>query len=328
MSFIELKNKYNTEVILCTIGASIVDIKTSDNLGNVSSIITTPKNRKDFPNATSYFGKTIGRTGGRISNSKFILNDREYTIPSNDPNGLHGGIDSLSYKEFSYKIREDDDAYICEFSIESPHLESGYPGNLSLDVIYKLYKNENKLTINYLATSDMDTLLNLSNHAYFNLNAESGNNILEHTLYINSSKMESIKNAIPSEIVTCNELYSFKNPHQIKDYLFDESIINNTNGYDHPYIFDSNSNEQIVLFDNVTKRKLTVSTSYPAVVVYTCNYIEDIVMNNNRKQKQYDSICLECMYLPNSINSDFIDDKKDILRKDKVYNEYISFKFN
>ena len=328
MNYIELENEFKTKVILSTFGASIVDIKTLDYMGNLGSIVTVPINQKEFENATSYFGKTIGRTGGRISNSKFVLNGKEYFIKSNDPNGLHGGTDGLSYKDFNYILSEDDDAYICTFSYYSPDLEAGYPGNLTLKVIYKLFKKENKLSINYVASCDKDTLLNLSNHAYFNLNAESGNNVLDHYLYINASKMEEIKNALPNKIVECEKIYSFKNSHKIKDFLFDEKIINNTNGYDNPYIFDSFCDNQIELYDDVTKRKLTVSTSYPAVVVYTCNYPEGLLMNNHRKQKAYDAVCLECMFLPNSINSDFLSDKKDILRKDNYYNETITFKFN
>ncbi|MGM9969420.1 MAG: hypothetical protein ACI35S_03385 [Anaeroplasma sp.] len=328
MEFIELTNNFKTKIILCTVGASIYDIKTADSKGKIGSILITPKNKNEFATTTSYLGKTIGRTGGRISDSKFILNNETYYIPSNDPNGLHGGIDGLSYKEFTYKLDEDFDSYICDFYYFSPDMESGYPGNLSLHVIYKLYKHENKLEINYRGKSDKDTLLNLSNHAYFNLNAESGNNILEHTLYINSSKMEEISNSLPKGIVDCNKKYSFKIAHKIKDFIFDDEIINNTNGYDHPYIFDNQSNNQIILYDEASNKKLIVNTTYPAVVVYTSNYPEDLIMNNNRKWKMYDSICLECMYLPNSINSKFIDKKKDILKKDLLYNETITFIFN
>lgn len=327
MAFITLKNKFKTEVTLCSIGASIYDIKTKDYKGEVSSIVITPQDKDKFISSTSYFGKTIGRTAGRIKKGEFSLNGEKYIIPSSDPNGLHGGDNGLSFKDFSYDLLETKNFYLCEFDLKVNDLEDGYPGNLNLQIIYKLYKNENKLEINYKGISDKDTLLNLSNHTYFNLNALSGNSILDHTLYINSSKMAKINNMIPESIVDLNKIYSFKFPHKIGDYLFDDEIIKTANGYDFPYLFDKVEGENIVLFDNVTKKRLKIYTTYPCVVVYTCNYPENTIMNNNRKEKAYDAVCLECSFLPNSINSNFIDDKKDILKKDTLYDQKIIYKF-
>ena len=329
ITFIELHNKFHTFVTLCNVGASIYDIKTIDIDKNLESILYTTNKENDFPFDNSYFGKTIGRTGGRISDSKFKLNGVEYIIKSNDPNGLHGGIDGLSFKEFQYDKYEDKDYYQVNFSYLSKDMESGYPGNLILNVVYRLYKNENKLTINYNAISDQDTLLNLSNHSYFNLSGNSKSNILNHELYINSSKMERIENLIPKEIVECDYIYSFKNMHKIGDYLMHDEIINNTNGYDFPYIFDKCSIDEcnIILKDNKSKRVLKMKTTYPVVVMYTCNYHGNEIMNNKKEMDSYYAVCLECMYHPNTINSDFIDDKKDVLKKNKKYNETIELYF-
>ena len=328
-NFIELTNKFNTKVILCDIGASIYDIKTLDKDNNLESIVYTTKNRGDFENEKSYLGKTIGRTGGRISNSKFILNNVEYHIPSSDPNGLHGGNDGLSYKHFLYTVSDEKCYTEVVFSYYSKDMESGYPGNLTLNVIYRLYKNINKLTLTYEGRSSKDTLLNLSNHTYFNLSGDAKSNILSHNLYINSSKMERIEKLIPKEIVDCNELYSFKHEHKIGDYIKNKEIIDNTNGYDFPYIFDS-SNEydyKIRLYDPVSKRVLKLNTTYPAVVVYTCNYVSHDLMNNDEYMMQYYAICLEAMFHPNSINSKFLIKKNDILEKGKLYNQTIEYLF-
>ena len=327
--FVVLNNKFGTEVTLCSIGASIYDIKTKDKNGVLGSILYTPKNMADFPYDNSYFGKTIGRTGGRISRSRFILDNEEYEIPSNDPNGLHGGSDGLSFKSFDYVENNTDEYSEIIFSYLSPDMESGYPGNLKLNVIYRLYKLENKLTLRYEAKADKKTILNLSNHAYFNLSGDAKNNVLNHDLYIGASKMEKIVNLIPSEIVDCDEIYSFKNKHKIGKYLMDEEIINNTNGYDYPYIFDScNKNiDNIILEDEESRRRLKVRTSYPVVVVYTCNYVGDETMNNNKIAEAYNAVCLECMYHPNTINSKFLTDKKDILDKDDTYDEMIEYYF-
>ena len=274
-------------------------------------------------------GKTIGRTGGRISDSRFTLNGKEYIINSNDPNGLHGGIDGVSYKEFDYVKAETNDYYEVLFSYYSNNLESGYPGDLILKVIYRLYKEVNKLTINYDAIASEDTLLNLSNHSYFNLSGNAKDNILNHELYINASKMERVEKLIPREIVDCDKIYSFKNMHKVGDYLMNKEIINNTNGYDFPYIFDKTDNNKynIILKESNSKRKMEIKTSYPVVVLYTCNYVGNEIMNNNKKMEPYYAICLECMFHPNAINSDFLKEKKDILLKDKKYDENIELYF-
>ena len=323
VSFIELENNLGTTVTLCNIGASIYDIKTKDCDNKNESILYTTANMNDFPNNTSYLGKTIGRTGGRIKNGEFELNGVKYKIPSTDPNGLHGGTEGLSFKPFIYKKSKLKDYTEVTFFYESKNMESGYPGNLELEVIYRLYNDENKLSINYKGTTDEDTLLNLSNHAYFNLSGNAKNDILNHELYINSTKMELLENMIPAKIVEEKDIYSFKKPHLIGDYINDDEIVKAANGYDFPYIFDDNKDYSVVLKDKESKRVLKIKTTYPAVVVYTCNYTDDSTMNNNQVMTKNYAVCLECMYAPNSINSDFIKDKKDILPKYKEISESI-----
>ncbi len=329
VSFIEMKNKFKTIVTLSNVGASIYDIKTLDKDNKLESIIYTTKKEDDFITERSYLGKTIGRTGGRISNSKFMLDGKEYIIKSNDPNGLHGGIDGVSYKEFEYVKAETEDYYEVLFSYYSNDLESGYPGDLILKVIYRLYKQFNKLTITYDAIASQNTLLNLSNHSYFNLSGNAKDNILNHKLYINASKMERIEKLIPREIVDCDKIYSFKTMHRVGDYLMDKEIINNTNGYDFPYIFDEidKNKYNVILKDDKSKRVMKIKTSYPVVVVYTCNYVGNEIMNNDKKMEPYYAICLECMYHPNTINSSFLKEKKDVLIKNKKYNESIELHF-
>lgn len=327
VSFIELENNLGTIVTLCNIGASIYDIKTKGCNNLNESILYTTANMNDFPNNTSYLGKTIGRTGGRIKNGEFELNGVKYKIPSNDPNGLHGGTEGLSFKPFIYKKSKLKDYTEVIFFYESKNMESGYPGNLELEVIYRLYNEENKLTINYKGTTDKDTLLNLSNHAYFNLSGNAKTDILGHELYINSSKMELLEDMIPAKIVEEKEIYSFKKPHLIGDYINDAEIVNAANGYDFPYIFDDNKDFNVVLKDKTSKRVLKIKTTYPTVVVYTCNYTDDSIMNNNKVMTKNYAVCLECMYHPNTINSDFLKEKKDILRKDSTYNETIELYF-
>ena len=327
--FIKIKNKFDTVVTLCNVGASIYDIQTVDKFKRCESILYTTKEGNSFVTERSYLGKTIGRTGGRISNSIFTLNGKDYQIPSNDPNGLHGGLGGISYVEYKFKQSENNEYSEVIFTYLSTSLESKYPGDLKINVIYRLYKEINKLTVNYEATTTEDTLVNISNHSYFNLSGNAKDNILNHYLFINSSKMERVEELIPREIVDCKKIYSFKESHKIGDYLMDKEIIDNTNGYDFPYIFDKLSKDiyNVILKDEKSGRVLKIKTSYPTVVVYTCNYVGEEIMNNNKKMEPYYAVCLECMFHPNTINSEFLNEKLDILRKNDKYNEMIEYYF-
>lgn len=329
IEFITIKNKFNTEVTLSTLGASIYDIKTLDKDNKLESIIYTTKDKKDFITERSCLGKTIGRTGGRISNSTFTLNGIKYNIPSYDKNGLHGGKDGVGYKEFEYKKSEASEYFEVEFKYLSKDMESGYPGNLDLRVIYRLYKEINKLSLIYKGISDKDTLLNLSNHSYFNLSGNAKRDIMDHELYINASQMEEIKELLPRRIVDCKDIYSFKKKHKIGKFIFDPEIKNNTNGYDFPYIFDDANKEifNVVLKDSTSGRSLSIKTTYPTVVIYTCNFTGREIMNNDKVMTPYYAVCLECMYHPNTINSDFLEEKKDILPKGVEYNNMIEYYF-
>lgn len=329
MEFFTLRNIYNTEVTLSNIGASIYDIRTVDQNDKLESILLTTKDKDDFNKETSFLGKTIGRTGGRISDSQFILNDKKYIINSKDPNGLHGGVDTLGYKEFDYEEISGNDYIGIRFSYYSKDMESGYPGNCDIVVEYKLYNKANKLVIGYIAKSDKDTLMNLSNHAYFNLSGNCKDKIFEHELFINSTNYVEIKNALPVGINKVDEIYDFKNKHNVGKYLFDKEIIDNTNGYDFPYLLDDVGIEHkgASLVDPKSKRRLDIYTTYPCVVLYTCNYIDNKIGNNGKVMEPYSAVCLECMYVPNSINNSFIDEKKDILRANHTYNEAIELCF-
>ena len=271
--FIKIKNKFDTVVTLCNVGASIYDIQTVDKFKRCESILYTTKEGNSFVTERSYLGKTIGRTGGRISNSIFTLNGKDYQIPSNDPNGLHGGLGGISYVEYKFKQSENNEYSEVIFTYLSTSLESKYPGDLKINVIYRLYKEINKLTVNYEATTTEDTLVNISNHSYFNLSGNAKDNILNHYLFINSSKMERVEELIPREIVDCKKIYSFKESHKIGDYLMDKEIIDNTNGYDFPYIFDKVSKDidELVEIAKTYDKMATVKKMKEIVPEYKSN---------------------------------------------------------
>lgn len=332
MEFLTIKNELGMKVTVCDVGAGLYDIVVPDRNGNLESVLVKPYNKKQYCYATSYFGKPCGRTAGRISGGVFQLDGKEYQIKKDESeeNALHGGIDGISYKTFNYEMRNTPEAIEVIYSYLSKDMESGYPGNLNIIITYSLAKKENQLAITFNCETDKTTLCNLTNHAYFNLSGNVRRNILNHELFINSSNYGYINShSIPEKIIPVTKEFDFQKPHPIGDFILEKSVVENTNGYDHPFILNEENPEivQVSLYDPESGRKLEISSTYEAVVAYSCNYPEKVILSNGNQLKKNDAICLELQHFPNTINSYFLKNKKDILSPNKQYLQRILFNF-
>jgi aldose 1-epimerase len=270
-----------------------------------------------------YFGCTIGRVANRISEGRFRLNQREYILPINSPpHHLHGGISGFDKKEFNCKAIGD--ALICSYF--SPHLEEGYPGNLQLTLTYTLI--DNRLIIETLGQCDQDSLLNVSNHPYFNLDADK-KSIADHHLMISSDRV------YPIDETGC----TFNQPFDVKltpfDFNMEKPIVECLNS-DHPQIihakgldhhFETNGHG-LRLAARLSNGDLClqVYTDKPGVHVYTGNYLngEDIGFQNIPYDK-HSGICFETQYVPNSINFD--EKIAPIVRSNEVQRHQTIFEF-
>ncbi len=170
----------------------------------------------------------------------------------------------------------------------------------------------------------------MTNHVYFNLSGDLKDNVKNQKLQLLCNKYTNLNNELITESIDdVNEVFDFRNPHEIGKYIYDESIQNHTAlGYDHCWIKENINEDKIaVLADDISGRRLMVSTSYPAIVCYAGCYPKEFLFNENKVNiEQYHSICLECQYIPNGINMDNVD--KAILRKDEEYNHYIKYSFD
>ena len=202
-------------------------------------------------------------------------------------------------------------------------------------IISKFYRKKeinsnNEFTIYFNAASTKDTIVNLTNHVYFNLSGNGKNTILDHKLQLNCDTYTKLNNElITTSIDKVNKVMDFTKLHKISKYINDESLQNHKAlGYDHCFIKQDIQNSTIaILKDEKSKRNLTIKTSYPSIVVYTCNYPSSFDFNRNRfKISKHHAICLECQFIPNGINMDNVN--KAILKKDEVYNHYINYKFD
>lgn len=329
VTFITLDNELGLTLVLCTLGASIYDIELIDNHNHKESIVLTPSNLTTFYNNTGYYGKSIGRFSGRIDKARCKINDVTYNLDVNwnNTNSLHGEENGIAFANFDYEIKEENDFVdvIFRFVEKENHL----PGDISYEISYRVSKTQLDFTNFFKATTNKDTLVNLTNHSYFNLSGNGKRTILDHNLQLNCDKYTRLNNEmITISVDKVNKVMDFQKAHKINKYIEDDSLINHQAfGYDHCFIKkDLNEKEIAILEDKKSHRKLILSTSYPTVVCYSLNYPLDVdFLPTNFKASKYHAITLECQYIPNGINMENQD--KAILRKGEVYNEYVNYHF-
>lgn len=330
VSFISLKNNSGLEVKLCTFGASFYDLKVLDKFGNIESVLLTPSDLNDFYYSTGYYGKCVGRYSGRIDKGVCSINDKEYKLDINwnDVNSLHGGFKGISFVNFDYEINESTDWVDVVFTYTE--LASKLPGDVTYKFTYRIMNNVNEIKLSFEALSTEDTIVNLTNHAYFNLSGNARRTVMDHQMQFLCDKYTRLNNElITISVDEVNEVMDFRKMHPVGQFINDESLQNHTaKGYDHCFLKEDVKNPLVaVLFDELTGRKLSVYTSYPAVVCYAGCYPNPFDFNEDRiKILKHHSVCLECQYVPNGINMNDVD--KAILRKGEKYNHYITYKFD
>lgn len=316
-------------VKLCDLGASIRDV-----IFHNKHMVTTPKTFEDFITNGSYYGRTIGRTAGRIANGRFTLNKQTYQLKLNADNmhNMHGGLDGLAFKRWDYNVDEEVDRIKVRFTYFMPSMDDGFPGGLNVKVTYTIYNN--KIRIDYFGNTTADTLLNLSNHTYFNISGNISHDVLNQVLQINASKYgrsdytKLIDSIIP---ITPGSAFDFTKPRRIGERINDKKVYENTCGYDHCYVLDNKGLEYkaAILEDKEANTKLTVYTTYPALVIYTCNFTDELIgLGKDEPIMPRDAICFEAQFVPNAINMSKIKpDEMGILRKKDEYKETIIYQF-
>lgn len=299
---IEVNNHKGLKLVLSNIGASIRNIYLFDELMTLS-----PKNDLDFIKNDGFFGKTVGRTCGRIKNATYTLNGKKANLDINDfgKNNLHSGFNALHSKVFSYEINENKDSLDIRFKTNSPDGENGHVGECNIDVLYRIYNDLNTFELVYFVKAIDDVYVDLTNHVYLNLSGNFKSDILNEKLYIAASKYGRLnKENIQVAVDNVNKLYSFKHRHKVGKYVNDSVVLSNQNGYDNPYYVDSITLDkpQAILLDKKSKIRLNLYTTYPIVHLYTNNYPTNYEICGDIKDRKYQALCLECEYYPNGIN--------------------------
>ena len=309
-------------VMLSNLGCQVMSVGMKGADGEYEDVILCPKDPEHPEKDGSYMGSVIGRVCNRIGGGRFTLNGREYTLSKNNgTNHLHGGVKGFSCRLFDFRIEDDG----IVFSYDSPDMEEGYPGNLHVDIKYVL--EGSTLGIIYSGSCDKDTILNLTNHMYFNLSGE--DSILGHGLMIRSDCFMPVDDEclVTGEFVQSKgTVFDFNEPKVIAECMdMDDPQIRIAHGYDHAFLLSSRS-DQIVLTDNDSSRRLVISTDMPFVHVYTGNYLsQGAAGEDGSHYKDYEGIALETELCPNSINIE--KDPAVILRKGETYHSETYYSF-
>ncbi|NQD71662.1 galactose mutarotase [Sphingobacterium shayense] len=327
---IVLKNRSGMQVAFTDYGARIVSILVPDKNGELRDVILGFGSIGEYLDAKEKFhGATIGRFANRIANGKFSLNDQFYTLPQNNgTNCLHGGLsgfhDKVWDRQVSFKKKVD-------FYLSSPDGDEGFPGNLRVNVSFEL-NEDNEILIKYRAICDKDTILNLTNHAYFNLNGEGNGDVLNHQLTIPSTHFIPInENQIPlgQEAPVEETPFDFRNTKSIGKHINNDDVqLAYGNGYDHTFV-NSQPFTQVAAsaYSPESGIRLEVKTTEPGIQLYTGNFLSE--KDKGKSGENYGprgAFCLETQHYPNSPNEPRF--PSVVLKADTSFTSQTSFRFS
>ena len=279
------------------LGATVTHLFVPDKNGKSVDVVLGYDTVQEYEENDGYLGATIGRVGNRIRKGKFILNGENYTLAvNNGPNHLHGGL--KGFDKAVWKADEKENSIV--FSHFSPDGDEGYPGNLSVTVTVTL--EENGISLDYAAETDKDTVINLTNHSYFNLNGKG--DVLEHTLKLNADKF----NVGDSDCLPTGEIASVFGT--VMDFTKEKTIgfgidssepcVKLSGGYDSNFILSGSP--AAVLKSEESGIEMTVLTTEPGVQVYSANFLTPRKGKNGAKYTYRNALCLETQHFPDSIH--------------------------
>lgn len=339
MRTIDLTNANGMRVRVLEHGCTIVGIEVPDRDGRMADVALGFSDAAEYRRRHPYFGCVVGRYGNRIAGGRFSLDGRDYQLATNNAPGgrpchLHGGEVGFDQRFWSLERNEGGTGSELQLRRVSLAGEEGYPGNLSVGVLYRLTA-DNALEIEYEATTDASTPVNLTNHSYFNLSGEgSGETILDHELKLFAS------NFLPTDagMIPTGEFrqvagtpFDFLRPHTIGGRIGEpDPQLLGAGGYDHNWVLDSGGGSLALaaeVYDPLSGRVLQAFTTEPGVQVYTGNLLDgSCVGKSGRAYNRHGGFCLETQHFPDSPNQPAF--PSTILRPGKVYRSKTVYRFS
>jgi aldose 1-epimerase len=302
-----LANDKGTSVKFLSYGGIITQIQVPDRSGRIGNVVLGFKTLAEYESKSPYFGAIVGRYANRIAGGKFSLDGTNYTLAlNNGANALHGGKKGFDKVVWTVKPLEGASA---ELTYTSPDGEEGYPGNLKVRVVYN-WTNENELKVEYEATTDKPTIINLTSHSYFNLSGDGAGSIENHILSVNADKFTPVDaGGIPTGEVksVAGTPFDFRvaKPIGARIGSNDPQMVNGR-GYDHNFLVNQTGGAvtlDATLYDPASGRVMDISSDQPGLQFYTGNFLDGTTYGAAGKQyRQGDGLCLETQHMPDSPN--------------------------
>lgn len=331
VSIFTLTNKNGNSIKLTNYGAAISEIMVPDKTGAKANVTFGFETLEQYIKGELYFGKVVGQYANRIAKGKFSIDDTEYSLEINNaPNSLHGTDKGWHSRVWDVEILKDAQYPSVKFTYNKQDMEQGFPGNVVASVIYT-WTDNNELRLDYHATTDKKTIINMTNHAYFNLGGTGSGNILDHEVVINASKFTPVDSTlIPTgemRAVT-NTPFDFLTTHKVGERInenYDQLIIGK--GYDHNFILDGNTEVAASAYHSPSGRFMEVITDQPGIQFYTGNFLDGSQVGRGNVQYNFrDGLCFETQHYPDSPNQP--DFPSVIITPDKPFNSYTIYRFS
>ena len=320
-----LTNKQGASAVILDYGCTVQSLCVPNAHGGTTDVVLGYDTVAEYEENSGYLGAAIGRIGNRIGKSEFTLNGKTYHLAHNDgENHLHGGL--RGFDKYIWDAQEQGDTLV--FTRVSPDGEEGYPGNLSVKISYTL-TDENELKIVYDADTDADTIVNLTNHSYFNLNGRGS--VLQHVLQVFAQQItENDAACLPTGkfLPVAGTPFDFTTPKEIgRDIEADDVQLRNGGGYDHNFVLsDEGAHKRVaVLVGNESGIRLSAFTTLPGVQVYSANSLTDRKGKGGVPLVRRGALCLETQVFPNAMACPGF--PSPVLRKGEHYHTETVYRF-
>ena len=302
-----LTNKPGNVVRITNFGGKINWIEVPDKNGKKENITFGYDTFEGTITGDMSYGSVVGRYANRIANGKFTLDGVEYTLPvNNGPNTLHGGPGGWHSVVWEAEVLKDSEFPAIRLTYTSPDMEMGFPGTVNAEVIYT-WTDDNEIVMDYKCTTDKKTVINITNHAYFNLHGAGNGDILDHILTLKASAFTPVDSVmIPTGDIrpVKGTPFDFTTPHTIGERIgenYDQLILGK--GYDHNFILDNKEPVDVIVHEPVSGRVLEVITDQPGMQLYTGNFLNGTRIGHDGKPYNHRSgFCLESGHYPDSPN--------------------------
>ncbi len=327
-----MTNTHGESVAMMNYGGTLLGVSVRDKDGKIEDIVLGYSQWQDYISDGPAMGKSVGRFANRIAKGRFELDGKEYRLAiNNGPNALHGGPTGFQNRVWGARVETDR----IVFNYHSTAGEEGYPGGLDVEVCYD-WDDDANLAITYFGRSDEDTIINLTNHAYFNLDGESSGSVLEHTLQLNAAEwLPTDETQIPTGefAPVAGTPMDFCEPHTIGERIeSDFEALKIGHGYDHCWAIDGFREGKKIraageLCAAKSGRRMKISTSQVGIQVYTGNWLEGCPKSKSGVEiGNRDGVALECQAFPDSPNKAHFPSVK--LEAGKIYEEVIIYSFS